>query len=90
MAWCEPDAERARARSFSGTAEMGEDPATGSAAGALCAYLAERRGSERLVISQGEEMGRPSVLETEMEEGRPRVGGRVIPLIEGTVELPGG
>ena len=90
LAWCEPDAGRARARSFSGTAEMGEDPATGSAAGTLCAYLAERIGCERLTISQGEEMGRPSIIETEIEGGRSRVGGSVIPLIEGTVELPGG
>ncbi len=90
LAWCEPDAERAKARSFTGSAEMGEDPATGSAAGALCAYLAEGRGSGRLMISQGEEIGRPSVLEAEIEGDRPRVGGDVIPLIDGTVELPGG
>jgi trans-2,3-dihydro-3-hydroxyanthranilate isomerase len=88
LAWWEADAGRARARSFSGTVEMGEDPATGSAAAPLCAYLAQRRGSERLVISQGVEMGRPSVLETAIEDGRVRVGGSVIPLIEGTVMLP--
>jgi trans-2,3-dihydro-3-hydroxyanthranilate isomerase len=90
LVWCDPDGERARARMFSSGTPGGEDPATGSAAGPLCAYLAQRTGSERLVISQGEEMGRPSVLETEIEDGRPRVGGSVIPLIEGTVELPGG
>jgi trans-2,3-dihydro-3-hydroxyanthranilate isomerase len=89
LVWCDPDGERARARMFSSGTPGGEDPATGSAAGPLCAYLAQRTGCERLVISQGEEMGRPSVLETEIEKGRPRVGGRVIPLIEGTVELPG-
>jgi len=89
LVWCDPDGERARARMFSTGAPGGEDPATGSAAGPLCAYLAQRSGCERLVISQGEEMGRPSVLETEMEKGRPRVGGAVIPLIEGSVELPG-
>ena len=89
LVWCDPDRERARARMFSSGVPGGEDPATGSAAGPLCAYLAERTGSKRLVISQGEEMGRPSVLETEIEKGRPRVGGGVIPLIEGTVALPG-
>lgn len=89
LVWCDPDGERARARMFSSGAPGGEDPATGSAAGPLCAYLAQRTGCERLVISQGEEMGRPSVLETEIEEGRPPVSGGVIPLIEGTVELPG-
>jgi trans-2,3-dihydro-3-hydroxyanthranilate isomerase len=90
LVWCEPDERRARARMFSRAAPGGEDPATGSAAGPLCAYLAERAGCERLTIRQGEEMGRPSVLEAEMEDGRPRVGGSVIPLIEGTVELPEG
>ena len=68
---------------------MGEDPATGSAAGPLGAYLAKRAGCERLVIRQGEEMGRPSVLEVEMVDGRPQVGGGVIPVIDGEVELPG-
>jgi trans-2,3-dihydro-3-hydroxyanthranilate isomerase len=88
LAWCEPDHGRARARSFTRTIEMGEDPATGSAAGPLGAYLFARTGCERLVIRQGEEMGRPSVLEVEMEGGRSRVGGGVIPVIDGEVSLP--
>jgi trans-2,3-dihydro-3-hydroxyanthranilate isomerase len=88
LVWCEPEASRARARMFSRGVSGGEDPATGSAAGPLGAYLAERCGCERLTISQGEEMGRPSAIEVEMENGRPRVGGTVIPLIEGTVQLP--
>jgi trans-2,3-dihydro-3-hydroxyanthranilate isomerase len=88
LAWCEPEQGRVRARSFTRTMEMGEDPATGSAAGPLCAYLAERTGCERIEIRQGEEMGRPSLLKAEMEEGRPRVGGTVIPVIDGEVELP--
>ena len=88
LAWLEPDGETARARSFTRTAEMGEDPATGSAAGPLGAYLASASGSTRLTIRQGEEMGRPSVLEVEMEDGRPRVSGGVIPLIDGEISLP--
>jgi trans-2,3-dihydro-3-hydroxyanthranilate isomerase len=87
LAWCEPGTEAVRARSFTRTAEMGEDPATGSAAGPLGAYLFERTGRERLVIRQGEEMGRPSVLEVEMTDGRPRVAGGVIPVIDGEVSL---
>jgi trans-2,3-dihydro-3-hydroxyanthranilate isomerase len=67
---------------------MGEDPATGSAAGPLGAYLQERIGRDRLRIRQGEEMGRPSVLEVEMADGRPRVSGGVIPVIDGEVSLP--
>ena len=89
LVWCEPERETARARSFTRSVMPGEDPATGSAAGPLGAYLAERVGCERLRITQGEEMGRPSVLEVEMVEGRPRVGGGVIPVIDGEVSLPG-
>jgi trans-2,3-dihydro-3-hydroxyanthranilate isomerase len=88
LAWCEPERETAQARSFTRTAEMGEDPATGSAAGPLGAYLQQRAGCERLVIRQGEEMGRPSALEVDMVEGRPRVGGGVLPLIDGEIDLP--
>ena len=88
LAWCEPEEGRVRARSFTRTVETGEDPATGSAAGPLGAYLSQRIGWDRLAIRQGEEMGRPSVLEVEMVDGRPRVGGGVIPLIDGEVSLP--
>jgi trans-2,3-dihydro-3-hydroxyanthranilate isomerase len=88
LAWWDPERGEARARSFTRTAEMGEDPATGSAAGPLGAYLFERSGSERLVIRQGEEMGRPSVLEVEMEDGQPRVSGGVVPVFDGELSLP--
>jgi trans-2,3-dihydro-3-hydroxyanthranilate isomerase len=88
LAWLDPDGETVRARSFTRTVEMGEDPATGSAAGPLGAYLHQRAGTGRLLIRQGEEMGRPSVLEVEMDEGRPRVSGGVIPVIDGEVSLP--
>jgi trans-2,3-dihydro-3-hydroxyanthranilate isomerase len=65
----------------------GEDPATGSAAGPLCAYLAEREGWTRLEITQGVEMGRPSRLVAELEGDRVRVGGDVVVVIEGEVLL---
>jgi trans-2,3-dihydro-3-hydroxyanthranilate isomerase len=86
--WFDAESGRARARMFSTGAPGGEDPATGSAAGPLGAYLAEYLGSHRVEIDQGVEMGRPSVLEVEMVEGRPRVGGGVIPVIDGEVSLP--
>jgi len=88
LVWVDEETEQARARMFSTGAPGGEDPATGSAAGPLGAYLAELAGCERLVIRQGHEMGRPSVLEVEMVDGRPRVGGGVIPVIDGEVSLP--
>ena len=88
LVWIDLQAGQARARMFSTGSPGGEDPATGSAAGTLGAYLAEYGGVEQLVIRQGEEMGRPSVLEVEMVEGRPRVAGGVIPVIDGEVSLP--
>jgi trans-2,3-dihydro-3-hydroxyanthranilate isomerase len=86
--WADPDAGQAQARMFSTGAPGGEDPATGSAAGTLGAYLAAYAECERLVIRQGEEMGRPSVLEVEMVDARPQVSGGVIPVIDGEVSLP--
>jgi trans-2,3-dihydro-3-hydroxyanthranilate isomerase len=88
LVWIDVEAGQARARMFSTGSPGGEDPATGSAAGTLGAYLAERTGGGKLVIRQGEEMGRPSVLEVEMVEGRPRVGGGVIPVFDGEVNVP--
>ncbi|MDP9293633.1 MAG: PhzF family phenazine biosynthesis protein, partial [Actinomycetota bacterium] len=77
----------ARARSFAATAEMGEDPATGSAVGPLCAHVAARTGAQRLEVSQGVEMGRPSSLDAAIEGDRVRVGGDAVVVVEGTVHL---
>ena len=88
------DGSRANARLFAPVAGVLEDPATGSAAGPLGAYVL-RHGvmpSGRLTISQGVEMGRPSTLVVDVEpgpdglvvfvEGGVRVAG------EGAFELP--
>ena len=77
----------AHARSLTPAVEGGEDPATGSAAGPLMAYLAERSGAARLVIAQGAEMGRPSRLDAEMEGDHVRVGGGVVAVVDGTLTL---
>jgi trans-2,3-dihydro-3-hydroxyanthranilate isomerase len=86
---CRPDAEHgsAHARSFVFSAEIGEDPATGSAAGPLAAYLHARTGTPRLTIAQGVEMGRPSRLETAVEGDRVRVGGDVVVIVDGTLRI---
>jgi trans-2,3-dihydro-3-hydroxyanthranilate isomerase len=83
----DPANGRAHARMFTDSAGVGEDPATGSAAGPLCAYLAERAGCTRVEIAQGVEMGRPSRLFAELEGERVRVGGAVVAIIDGTVVL---
>ena len=86
VAWHD-GAGQAKARMFTRLVEGGEDPATGSAAGPLCAYLAARGAGERVQIAQGVEIGRPSRLDAEIEGDRVRVGGSVVPLIEGRVSL---
>jgi trans-2,3-dihydro-3-hydroxyanthranilate isomerase len=84
---CAPHGQAARARMFPSELE-GEDPATGSAAGPLLAYLHERTGLARVDVTQGVEMGRPSRLLAELENGRVRVGGDVVVLVTGTLRLP--
>jgi trans-2,3-dihydro-3-hydroxyanthranilate isomerase len=79
--------QTAQARMFTRLVAGGEDPATGSAAGPLCAYLAEREGWTRVEVSQGIEMGRPSKLSAELEGERVRVGGDAVVVIEGRVCL---
>lgn len=82
------------ARMFDRSVEIGEDPATGSAAGPLAAYLSEHRLAGmpgRCEISQGEQIGRPSFLRVETSEGddgwRVRVAGDVRIVGDGGFEL---
>jgi trans-2,3-dihydro-3-hydroxyanthranilate isomerase len=77
----------AHARGLTPVVEGGEDPATGSAAGPLCAYLHARTGAQRVEIDQGVEMGRPSRLIAEMDADRVRVEGSAVVLVEGTLHL---
>jgi len=85
-AW-DADSGRARSRSLTPDVDGGEDPATGSAAGPLCAYLHARAGAQRVEIDQGIEMGRPSRLVAEMDGDRVRVEGSAVVLVEGTLTL---
>ena len=73
--------------------EVGEDPATGSAAGSLGAYLVHQgrlKLAVPLEIHQGIEMQRPSRIRVEVlaQHGRlvPRVSGTAVPVIEGSLE----
>jgi trans-2,3-dihydro-3-hydroxyanthranilate isomerase len=95
------DAERPghdlRARMFGPAVGVVEDPATGSAATALGGYLGVRDrlrdGTLRFVVEQGFEMGRPSILEIEVDKKKGaiseiRVGGASVLVSEGTMEIP--
>jgi len=70
-----------------------EDPATGSAAGSLGAYLVRHgklSAGEALTIAQGVEMGRSSRIGVLVEEKRnklvPRVSGAAVLVFEGSLE----
>jgi trans-2,3-dihydro-3-hydroxyanthranilate isomerase len=74
--------------------ELYEDAATGSAAGALGAYLVKHgklSAAHTLHILQGEEMGRPSHIEVEVtQSGKklvPRVSGAAVKVFEGTIRI---
>lgn len=64
--------------------DITEDPATGSAAAALGAYLRERAGLAapfHVTVRQGRHIGRPSILEVDVPEaGGIRVSGTAVPL----------
>ena len=74
--------------------ELYEDPATGSAAGSLGAYLV-RHGKlatgHTLSILQGAEMGRPSHIEVQVSQAGkklvPRVSGAAVKVFEGTISI---
>jgi len=84
---CTPEQGTAEARLFARGAQVGEDPATGSAAGPLCAYLRRHKGCEAVTITQGVALGRPSRLEAEMAGDRVRVAGAVVSVITGVLTL---
>jgi len=81
------------ARMFAPGMGVPEDPATGSAAAAFTGLLARRLsdGTHALVIEQGYEMGRPSLirLTAEVAAGRllsASIGGNAVIVTEGTIE----
>jgi trans-2,3-dihydro-3-hydroxyanthranilate isomerase len=85
-------------RLFAPALGVPEDPATGSANGALGAYLVHHRAvpvtepTTYIVSEQGAEMNRPSTLFVEVDSAggqvtTVRVGGQVAPVIEGTARF---
>ena len=95
----DPNAGRVYSRMFAPhTSGIPEDPATGSASGPLGAYLVEQglvapASSVTVVSEQGAAMGRQSFIhiKIEMIAGRIselRVGGSVVPVIDGRLRVP--
>ncbi|HKY97104.1 MAG TPA: PhzF family phenazine biosynthesis protein [Gemmatimonadaceae bacterium] len=86
-----------RARMFAPSLGVPEDPATGSAVAALGGYLASRsaarEGTLRYTVHQGVEMGRPSLLELEVDistggVSAVRVGGASVLVASGELHVP--
>lgn len=86
-----------QARMFAPAMGIEEDPATGAAVTALAGYLApraqRREGTVAWRVEQGAEMGRPSLLELEVDlRGGAieavRVGGKSVLVGEGSMEVP--
>jgi len=98
----DPAARRVYSRMFAPAHGVTEDPATGSASGALGAYLALHgfaapdRGAStmRIVSEQGTKMGRRSLVHITLALRAPgvvgdiRVGGAVVPALDGRLTLP--
>jgi trans-2,3-dihydro-3-hydroxyanthranilate isomerase len=92
------DGSTARARVFAAGAGVPEDPATGSAAVALGAYLVvsgviAADGTTDYDVHQGVEMGRPSLLHcsVEADDGKPirtTVRGSTVPIARGEIRVP--
>jgi trans-2,3-dihydro-3-hydroxyanthranilate isomerase len=90
-----PEAQ-VHARMFAPGLGVSEDPATGGAASALAGVLQAadpRDGPRRWRIEQGFEMGRPSLIDLEVDVagGRihaVRVGGRSVVVTEGWIDVP--
>jgi trans-2,3-dihydro-3-hydroxyanthranilate isomerase len=84
-----------RARMFAPALGVVEDPATGSACAALGGYLGAREadadGQFHWVVEQGFEMGRPSLLELDVEKRagvvtKIEVGGASVLVSSGTMD----
>lgn len=87
------DGERIRARMFAPIGGTWEDPATGSASATLAALLLSLDGgdSAAFTLTQGVEMGRPSLLQLTARRGedgiRATVGGSCVPVFRGEALL---
>lgn len=80
-----------RSRVLSPLGHPPEDPATGSASGALGALLADRaaRGTTRFAVTQGVEMGRRSEIEVDVPAngGSVRIRGRCVEVAKGQLRV---
>uniref|UniRef100_UPI003B52DFA8 PhzF family phenazine biosynthesis protein n=1 Tax=Roseovarius indicus TaxID=540747 RepID=UPI003B52DFA8 len=78
------EGETIHARMFAPLDNIPEDPATGSACATLAALLAKTLGKDlSLTVHQGEDMGRPSRIGLQTQQGRVTVSGQAVRVMEG-------
>jgi len=82
-AYCR-DGDQIDARMFAPLDNIPEDPATGSAAAALAALLAQDLGTNQtLTIRQGQDMGRLSIITARTDAGGVTISGQAVLTMEG-------
>ncbi len=82
------DGNAVRARMFAPLSNIPEDPATGSAAAALGAHLANG-GAIELNVTQGVQMGRPSRIDVTVTGNAVTIAGDAVRVMEGSLVAPG-
>jgi PhzF family phenazine biosynthesis protein len=82
-------AATADARFFNPGVGIAEDPATGTAAGPLAAYLVHNKATTepRVIIDQGLQTGRPSRLEVQVIGSHIELRGAAVVTAEGTIRI---
>jgi trans-2,3-dihydro-3-hydroxyanthranilate isomerase len=83
------DPTRLDVRMFAPLSGVAEDPATGSAAAALGAFLNSLSPADtRFTLSQGRHIGRPSTIHVDAQPGEVWIGGACAFFAEGVLTLP--
>ncbi|QDC09953.1 PhzF family phenazine biosynthesis protein [Oceanicola sp. D3] len=79
------DGDTIHARMFAPLDNIPEDPATGSAAAALAAFLTAQHGPLSATIHQGDDMGRPSRIRISTTASAVTISGAAVPVMQGTL-----
>ena len=85
--------EKIYARNFAPALGIDEESATGTANGALLAYLIKNNiiNSNKITVYQGESLNRPSIINCEMiredNETKIKVGGNAVLVLEGVINI---
>ena len=76
-------------RFFNPVAGISEDPATGSAAGPLAAFLIANKVVEAgtVIVEQGHGLGRPSRIEVRVQSGTVEIAGRCVVTARGFLTI---